>query len=339
VPAGEQITRPQRNGAKPPGGSSGGAASRRPGSRNGYLNSRARLLRGMIEVVHEHGYAGASATLVVARARASRKTFYDNFGSFDDAFHAAFDEAVEQVALIVTPAYERDGAWSERVRAALEALLGFLEADRALATLLVVEAPAAGAAVRESRTHALQALQAAIDAGRSEDTPHRTPPPFAAETVVAGVIAVIHARLTSATPVRLMTLANPLMGVIVDPYLGPAAAAREVAMPTPQAPKLPECIGDPSDQRDQLSGLHMRATYRTMRVLVAIGAHPGASNREVADAAGVADEGQISKLLARLESYELIRNSRHGLRWTPNEWHLTTRGEHVRREIHLDFER
>ncbi len=42
----------------------------------------------------------------------------------------------------------------------------------------------------------------------------------------------------------------------------------------------------------------MRATYRTLRVLATIACRPGVSNREVADGAGITDEGQVSRLLA-----------------------------------------
>ena len=56
----------------------------------------------------------------------------------------------------------------------------------------------------------------------------------------------------------------------------------------------------------------MRLTYRTLRVLAEIAAAPGISNREVAEAAGVRDPGQISKLLARVEGLGLVRNTGGG---------------------------
>ena len=56
----------------------------------------------------------------------------------------------------------------------------------------------------------------------------------------------------------------------------------------------------------------MRLTYRTVRVLSVIGEAPGASNREVAEGSGIADQGQISKLLARLERLQLIENTGGG---------------------------
>jgi AcrR family transcriptional regulator/DNA-binding MarR family transcriptional regulator len=296
------------------------------------------MLKAMLEVVAEHGYAGSSATLVVARARASRKTFYEHFENCEDCFLAAFEHALDQVAQVAAPAYERDGNWSERIRAALEALLGFLEADRAIASLLFLEAPTAGPAVQERRTRAVESLQAVIEEGRSQARADRTPPPLTAETVLGGVIAVIQARLARPKPTRLMTLVNPLMGVIVHPYLGPAAASKELAKPAPKLPRRPQPARAPAAQGDRLKGLHMRVTYRTLRVLVAIGEHPGARNREIAAAAGVTDEGQISKLLSRLEGYELTRNSGEPSRWAPNEWHLTARGEELERGIRQDLQ-
>ena len=51
-----------------------------------------------------------------------------------------------------------------------------------------------------------------------------------------------------------------------------------------------------------------------------------------AEAAGVEDQGQISKLLSRLERLDLIENVDHAQsKGAPNEWCLTERGERVER--------
>jgi DNA-binding MarR family transcriptional regulator len=79
----------------------------------------------------------------------------------------------------------------------------------------------------------------------------------------------------------------------------------------------------------------MRLTYRTKRVLGALAECPGASNREAADRAGIVDQGQISRLLGRLERLGLIANEagERDARGTVNAWVLTARGERVEREI------
>jgi DNA-binding MarR family transcriptional regulator len=73
----------------------------------------------------------------------------------------------------------------------------------------------------------------------------------------------------------------------------------------------------------------MRLTYRTVRCLVFIGEHSGVSNREIAKGADIPDEGQASKLLARLVKLDLIVNRRSHGPGTPNRWTLTPRGEQV----------
>jgi DNA-binding MarR family transcriptional regulator len=117
------------------------------------------------------------------------------------------------------------------------------------------------------------------------------------------------------------------MSMIVLPYLGPAAARRELSRTVPKTrARLPR-----RTERDPLRELEMRLTYRTVRVLMAVAANPGSSNRAVADGAGIKDQGQISKLLARLKRLDLIENTGEGsARGGPNAWVLTERG----REVH-----
>ena len=56
----------------------------------------------------------------------------------------------------------------------------------------------------------------------------------------------------------------------------------------------------------------MRLTYRTALVLEEVAEHPGVSNRVVAERAGISDQGQVSKLLARLEHLGLLANTGAG---------------------------
>jgi DNA-binding MarR family transcriptional regulator len=121
------------------------------------------------------------------------------------------------------------------------------------------------------------------------------------------------------------------MAMIVLPYLGRAAAAKQLERPTPKVSRVRR------SSRDPLEGLDIRLTYRTIRVLAAIAANPGASNREVADAAEIQDQGQISKLLTRLEHHNLIHNTGQGhARGEANAWTLTAKGQEVERAIHTE---
>jgi chromosome segregation and condensation protein ScpB len=78
--------------------------------------------------------------------------------------------------------------------------------------------------------------------------------------------------------------------------------------------------------------LKIRLTHRTERVLAVIAENPGASSLEVAEAAGIKDKGQASKLLARLATLELIENTAES-RGTgqAKAWRLTELGVELRR--------
>ena len=78
----------------------------------------------------------------------------------------------------------------------------------------------------------------------------------------------------------------------------------------------------------------MRLTYRTMLVLEAIATRPGVSNRLVGELAGVSDQGQISKLLARLERLGLTENTGVGhAKGEANAWSLTALGHQIAQRL------
>jgi AcrR family transcriptional regulator len=306
----------------------------------------------MVRVVAEQGVGAATVARVVSRAGVSRRTFYEQFSGCEDCFLAVFEDTVERASRIATEAVATaPPGWREQVRAGLAALLVFFDDEPSLGSLLVVDALAAGPRVLEHRARVLDALTRIVDQGRRsvQGKADAGAPSLTAEGTVGAVLSVIHARMLEDDRRPLLELLNPLMGMIVHPYLGRAAARRELGRSLSQSSR-PEALGRPGPRsgfsrsdgapgpalRDPLEGLNMRLTYRTLMVLAAIAADPGASNRQVAQAAGVHDQGQISKLLGRLEKLGLIYNSGNGQpRGEPNAWTLAPRGQEVAQALGL----
>lgn len=286
---------------------------------------RARMIAAMIDVVSERTRADSTVAHVVARSGVSRRTFYEVFDDFEDCFMAALDQSIERVREYMLLDYDPKQRWWVRIRTALVGLLEFLEQEPAMGRLCIVETLGAGPRIHERRMQVVDQLTAIIDEGRAESKTSKGLPPLTAEGVVGGVLSVLHARLISERGGSLLDLVGPLMGMIVLPYLGPGAAQRESARPAPAPRKRP-----PAGRGDPLRDLEMRLTYRTVRVLLAIAASPGSSNRQVGSDAGIEDQGQISKLLSRLERLHLIENAGAGqVRGAPNAWMLTDRGLEV----------
>jgi AcrR family transcriptional regulator len=306
---------------------------------------RRRLLSAMVEVIGERGLEDAGVGRVCKRAGVSRRTFYDLFGDREACFLAAFELAIEQLTDKVAPAYARDGRWSERVRSALAVMLESFDQEPGLARLCLVETLKGGREVLERRRQVLATLTAVVDEGRDE-AKRAQPPPLTAESTVGGAIAVIHARLLESdvepapprvacepTGLHMGKLLNPLMSMIVHPYLGSVASGRELDRPVSTA--VARAGGHVSRPvRDPFKDLSIRITFRTARVLAVIAAQPDASNREIGHAAGVEDQGQISKLLRRLEKPGLIENHGEGqVRGESNAWRLTAEGHSILRAV------
>jgi hypothetical protein len=119
------------------------------------------------------------------------------------------------------------------------------------------------------------------------------------------------------------------MYLIVLPYLGVARATAELRRkPSEQAPHRQAV--DPRRHRESLRDVNLRLTYRTIMALDAISRQPGINNRTAAVESGIKDEGQVSKLLSRLERMAVIENRGLGQdRGASNAWHLTTLGSEL----------
>jgi AcrR family transcriptional regulator/DNA-binding MarR family transcriptional regulator len=326
-----------------------------PGPRGGGLYvselQRTRLLDAAFAVVAEQGYRRMAARKVAERAGVSPTTFYDLFSDREDCFLAVFDQAVEECATVACPAYESESDWPARIRVALGALLYLLDSDPELCRLVCIEALGAGPRVLERRAQILKQLERVIDRGRTGMKAASELPPLTAEGVVSATFGVIHARLSQQRPEPLADLLNALMATIVLSYRGRTAATRELAHPISQAgPRtLPEGLGllpadkyrPPSRPRDLISGPAGRTsgsraaqpipalTVRTYAVLAAVAGNPGASNREVSDLVNVSDQGQISRLMARLDDQGLVENAGGQIQGVAKAWRLTARGEAV----------
>jgi AcrR family transcriptional regulator len=283
----------------------------------------------MTEVCAQRGAGDVTVAHVVARCGVSRRTFYEVFEDREDCFLGAFDDSAARAAERVIAAYERSRTWQGRIRLALEALLEFFDEHPDVGKLLVVESLVAGPKALERRRGLLAQACLAVDEGRLRRAGGAELPQLTAEGVVGGVLSVLHGRLSERNAAGLVELANPLMSMIVLPYLGAAAARRELSRPQPERhPSNGRPAGDP------LRDLGIRLTYRTVCVLLSVAAAPGASNRDVGIASGVSDQGQISRLLSRMERLGLMLNlGGEPGRGGSNAWSLTERGAEIARAM------
>ncbi len=336
------------------------ALERSPGTRQGAHIAelqRRRLLSATVELLTERGARAVNIAAVSQRAGVSRKTFYEAFADREACLLAAFEETTQQIEQVLRDAVAdqrgtlkgtgtpRSIGWRERVRIGLVALLAFLDREPAAGRFVVVEALGAGEPTLQARRRTLDRLVELVDEGRSvtrrtsKSTDGREPPPLTAEGIVGAVFSVVHTRMLDRDPHPLSELAGPLTAMVVQPYLGVSAAQREIAAPAP-TPTLAATANRPTPvvAEDPFKDLPMRLTYRTVLVLSSIaqlgeqGSQP--SSKQVASAAGVSDQGQMSRLLARLQRFGMVENlGGETARGEAKAWALTSRGEGVLRVV------
>lgn len=327
---------------------------------------RARLIAAVTEVAYERGAKQVTVSEIVRQARISRRSFYDLFANADECLLAALEDALARArGRVLSAQREVRGGWRARARAGLTALLELFDESPQVAHLLVVESLRACPEALRLREQAIGEIASALQHPQLSGGCSR-PPELVGEALVGAGLSILHSRLlhdaqrrrdgaqAASAPHRsagegeagagvgpdpsvgrLIELTGPLMGIFVLPHLGVAAARREMTQAQAPARSRDRAPG----MLDAGTPLGIRLTNRTILVLNTIAKlsdeRPGPSNRQVAMAAGIGDQGQASKLLARLCRHGLIQNvgssARHQLR--VNEWRLTARGEALARSL------
>ncbi len=277
---------------------------------------------------------------MAARAGVSQSAFFEVFESADECFLAAFEQGLARLSGLVEQAAARERRWADRVRAGLVELLGFLEDERGWGRLLMLGAPVEDRMLAfRCEQRVLGVLTALMDDGSPWAIAELTcEPQLTVELLIGGVFSVIRARLgdPEGDGGGLVELTPSLMSFIAVEYLGQAVATQELLLGSPPPAHQPPPGGV---ERGATSArcLPIPVTRRTTLVLEAIARAPRSSNREIATAAGISDEGQTSHLLQRLVQRGLIVNvtPRSGSR-RENAWLLTASGRRVIELLGLD---
>ncbi len=320
---------------------------------------RARVLRAAVVEADEHGYTSLTVGHIAARARVSRRTFYELFGDREQCLLAVLADIDAQVTAELRAAALDVLEWRERVRQGLWMVLRFFDREPVLARFVFVESARGDDRMAAYRAGLLARIVGVFAAGgeERESVLRGERSPLVAEGLAGAVVSILNTRLARTgwratgnprndTPVSgfLGDLLGELMWLIVLTYFGPELAREERVRPAPVDPapaRLPVAAAgskeggkylSPDPEQPRVSSL--RITYRTALVLEAIAREPGVSNLDVARRAQINDQGQVSKLLSRLERHGLVQNTGRGqARGAPNEWRLTPAGQELEQSI------
>jgi AcrR family transcriptional regulator len=189
---------------------------------------RDKILAGMLEVVGSKGYDAASVRMVLDHTGLYRQAFYDNFADKEACYLAAFDAGVARVEALALAAAASEEGWRGKLRGGLGAVLDFFDLEPDVGRALLVEVHAAGPKALARRADALKRVGDFIDLARQEGEGEESPPGIAPEGIVAGIHAVVHARLSTGATEGFRQLLPEFMYFAVLPYFGVAAASAEM---------------------------------------------------------------------------------------------------------------
>jgi AcrR family transcriptional regulator len=208
-----------------------------PGGRHGIPrevvaeSQRDRILKAMTIAAGRSGFRDAHITEVVHRAGVSRRTFYEHFKGKEECFAAAYARSMEQLWQLTLRDFEVEEQWVDGLRAGLRAMLGALARRPEVASVCFVEVLAAGPLAAQQRDEAMRKLLPLFESAPTDVS--RALRIFEALGLgrVADLGAVLHREIAAGRVAELPGLLPELMYVMVLPFLGPEAAARELERP------------------------------------------------------------------------------------------------------------
>jgi AcrR family transcriptional regulator len=189
---------------------------------------RQRILEGVLEAVGSGGYDATSVRTVLDRTGLYRQAFYDNFADKDSCYLEALDAGIARLEAIAVAAAAAEEPWQGKLRAGLGAVLDALDESPDVGRALIVEVHAAGPEALEKRAEAMKRATDFIDSARQATGGTESPPPIAAEGIVAGIHAVVHARLAAGEDDGFRQLLPEFMYFAVLPYFGGELAGAEM---------------------------------------------------------------------------------------------------------------
>jgi AcrR family transcriptional regulator len=203
-------------------------------------DQRRRLLEAGLEVIGEHGLEGTTVDRIVKVAAVKRNSFYEQFEDKRDCVADAYEIGQERVLGAITlQCYLRAGL-GERIGGALTAALDLLNAEPALARLLVLEAPVAGLEL-VARHHAwLERYGRLLRFALIDEDEVAMPSPSIEPAIVGGVVSRIKQAMLAGGAPRLPDLGPELVAFVTSFYGASEPIVPAVEAYDSEQPQSPE---------------------------------------------------------------------------------------------------
>lgn len=157
------------------------------------------MIEAMLESIGEQGYATTVVADVIAKAVASRKTFYEHFEDKQACFFATSEEIVEGWVARVESANDAAADGGEVIETLVNELFALALESPASLRVIAVELTAAGSAGIERREHALASLARPLREAFGEESREVE---LLGRAIVGAILRILYARVRRGGRVR-----------------------------------------------------------------------------------------------------------------------------------------
>jgi AcrR family transcriptional regulator len=194
---------------------------------------RAAYMKAIVDLTIDKGFENVTVEMVVERAGGSVADFEAVFSSMEDCAMTVFAEEAAENMRQVREAYDREAQWPDSLRAAAYAHARWIAENPKLTRFGTLELLWTSETASALRDRIIGGYVAMVDAGREVAENPESIPTLTAESI-AGSIKELMARNSDKIEERDPGSAVPvIMYLAVRPYLGEAAAQRELTIPPP----------------------------------------------------------------------------------------------------------
>jgi AcrR family transcriptional regulator len=194
------------------------------------MPQRERVLEAMMRIAANEGYEATAINDVIERAGVSAESFGEMFADKEDCFLQAYDAAIDVLVADVSGAFEKAAGapWTERIAAALRAMVDLLAAEADIARMAIVEVAAVGEDARIHYRAALERFVPFLDEGRSVSPGGADLPDNTAQFAIGGGASLLYDEIRADRAPELPQILPQLFFAVTMPYLGAATAEAEM---------------------------------------------------------------------------------------------------------------
>ena len=197
------------------------------------LEQRRQIGAAILELVSARGYAATSEDDIAAEAGVQRAGFDRLFAGKEDCFLQFYDEFTADFNRATFGAYEGEGTWRQRLRAAAWAAANWMADHPREVRYGTIEMLAVGEAAQPRREATLKRCVQMIDDGRLELDDPDSVSRSVAEGALGAIAETLMKNLSRSAPAQAEELVPELLYLAVRPYVGHDSALEELSIGRP----------------------------------------------------------------------------------------------------------